>query len=70
MAKANDTAIEQLYKALHNTHPSQWNDLLLHDKDRLLSTEREQIEAAYRTGRKKYYIDETHYFFMEYIDND
>jgi len=44
------TAMQILFESLHNTHPENWNDLLLHDKEMLLEKERKQIEEAYSKG--------------------
>ena len=41
-----DTPMQALYKALHNSHPEQWNAILLHDKERLLEQERKVIIDA------------------------
>lgn len=44
------TAIQIMWEGLNNTHPEQWPALLIQDKNKLLTTEREQIEEAYWAG--------------------
>lgn len=59
-----DTPMQALYKALHNSHPEQWNAILLHDKENLLEQERKVIIDACNAGlsgiprsAKKYFTD-------------
>jgi len=43
----NMTAIQELYLALRNSRPSQWNDILIIDEDKLLQKEKQQIIDAF-----------------------
>ena len=64
MAKANNTAIEELIK--YFGYNKKTNPIV----KQLLDKERQQIENAFNAGKSGNYTDASHYYFMEYIDND
>lgn len=75
MAKANDTAIEQLIKWM--AEPSgKAEDVIIEMMakiNELRKVERQQIETAFNNGlhhKERGWHDSQHYYFMEYIDND
>ena len=75
MAKANNTAIEQIIERLSTLNNKDMNAGLMTAIDiakDCKKDERRQIENAYNSARNhpKNYHDAQHYFFMEYIDND
>ena len=74
MAKANNTAIEQIFDLIDNSLLSddQILGLIEANRNEWLRIERRQIENAYNSAKNypKNYQDSQHYFFMEYIDND
>lgn len=41
------TAVEIMWDGLNNTHPEQWNEMLLNDKERISESEKQQIIKAY-----------------------
>ena len=74
MAKANNTAIEQLIQWMEAPSGKPEDiivEMMAKIKD-LRKIERQQIENAYNSARNypNSYFDAQHYYFMEYIDND
>ena len=81
MAKANNTAMEGLIETLEanrNAFPDlpqfkglrdAWKNSIACAKERL-AEERKQISYAFDAGKRGTYKDASHYYFMEYIDND
>lgn len=75
MAKANNTAIEQILEFIKGWLSEDGTLLcteehLIEKIRELKKIERQQIDAAFNNGRWNTYKDAGHYYFMEYIDND
>lgn len=45
------TAMHIMWDGLMNTHPNQWSELLIHEKESLLEKEKNQIESAFYDGQ-------------------
>lgn len=46
--------MRELILSLHNTHPSQWNDVIIQDKERLLKKESDLFNKFKKSTMKKY----------------
>ena len=76
MAKANNTAIETLIAKLEDMidkvdgNHHEGIRIAIRESQKLLQINNAQIKSAFMAGANGNYTDSSHYFFMEYIDND
>ena len=70
MAKANDTAMEELILRFKTIRFQPGIATAIHLAQEQLKKERQQIDSAFYAGKTNNYDGPSHYYFMEYIDND
>ena len=78
MAKANKTAMEDhiiflksvAYSLKENSAKRKHIQICIADAEARLGKERQQIDSAFYAAKTNNYDGPSHYYFMEYIDND